>query len=76
MTDKFNDVTASIEAGVEVILEVVEAHKDKGLRIGETLTAVVKEIVHVESNPNRNKTPIGKIKLYFQHIQVVHISKL
>lgn len=77
LTDKFNDVTASIEAGVEVILEVVEAHKDKGLRIGETLTAVVKEIVHVESNPNRNKTPIGENQVVLStHTSSPHFQTL
>lgn len=60
MTERFNNVTASTEAGVEVILDIIEAHKDNGLRIGQTLSATVKEIKLVSKNPDKNQTPIGE----------------
>jgi len=60
LTDKFNDVTASTEAGVEVIFDVIDEHKDQGLRIGKTYSGTVKEVVLVQSNPNKNQTKIGK----------------
>ena len=61
LTEDFNNVTASKEAGVEVILNIVEAHKDLGLRIGQTLSATVTEVVIVERNTTiaGNQTPIG-----------------
>lgn len=60
LTEKFNDVTASTQAGVEIIMDIIDAHKDKGLRIGQTLSATVKEVRIVQNNPNKNNTPIGK----------------
>ena len=60
LTEKFNNVTASTEAGVEVVLEIVEEHKDNGLKIGQTLSAKVKEVVLVQRNPNKNQTTIAK----------------
>ena len=60
LTDKFNNVTASTEAGVEVILDIVEDHQNLGLRIGQTLSAKVNEVKLVQKNASRNQTAIGE----------------
>lgn len=60
LTEKFNAVTDSTEPGVEVILDIIDAHKGNGLRIGQTLSAKVSKVEVVQRNPNKNKTQIGK----------------
>lgn len=77
LTERFNSVTASTESGVEVILEIIDEHKDLGLRIGKTLSATVKEIVLVNANPNRNQTPIKKNQVVLStHTNSPHFETL
>lgn len=60
LTEKFNSVTASTESGVEVVLDIIDEHKDLGLKIGKTLSAKVASVNIVDKNPNKNQTAIGK----------------
>ena len=59
LTEDFDDVTNSTEAGVEVLLNVSADQLEEGLRIGTPLSLTVEQVVTVERNPDRNQTPIG-----------------
>lgn len=79
LTSDFNDVTASKEAGVEVVLDIDDEDKDLGLRIGETLSANVVAINEVSKNtsPSGNQTAIGKHQVVLStHVNSPHYQRL